>query len=32
VEADWAYDRVSSRLLAVWHGNDPLMKFLYRGT
>jgi hypothetical protein len=27
-----AYERLTDRALAVFHGNDPLARFLYRGT
>lgn len=26
-----AYQRVTERIVATWHGNDPLERFLYRG-
>lgn len=26
-----AYERVTDRILATWHGNDPLERFVYRG-
>ena len=26
-----AYQRVTERIVATWHGNEPLERFLYRG-